>query len=343
MAITLQTIHSYLVHAGKHADDQPAIKGTAVPLAGKLFDMLNRVFDNAERECTHDITFDPSDDGKQANPCRDLVVTYAKKPTLPDGRELANRLQKVTTGKSGMGLLFLLSGKEGRERKIVLSRFPADSAILAEEGADGLTVEFLEKVFMKSATAYKAAVYRGTSTAGDFWDGRAIDKQINHELMAISNYWIKDFLASDFRATSAQGTKRLATVIISAIKKADDVTVKQELVAAAQLARGLKGKTTSINDFCKKFSLSTTATKLVADQCANDVVKRERFRFSETEFDRHIAIRSVELNNGAILMAPADEFENVFTHSVVDNTTGEQKFSTQGKVVDEKLRRTRGS
>lgn len=341
MSLKLQTIHSFLVHPGKHEENQPAIKGTNVPLAGKLFDMLNRVFDGAEQECSHDITFDPSDDGKQVNPCRDLVVAYLKKGTLPNGQRIAERLQQVTTGRSGLGLLFLMSGKTGSERKIVLSRFPADSGILAEEAADGLTVEFLEKVFMKSATSYKAAVYRGTSASGDFWDGRAIDKQINHELLAISNYWIKDFLASDFRATSAQGTKRLATVIIAATKKSDDVKVKQELVAAAQLARGLNGKTTSINEFCKKFSLSPAATTLVSEQCANDAVRNERFRFSEAEFEKHISIRSVELDSGAILMAPADQFDQVFTQDTINQTTGKQRFSTEGKVVDERLKRSR--
>lgn len=341
MALTLKTIHSYLVHAGKHEARQPAIKGTDVPLAGKLFDLLKRIFDGAERECTHDITFDPSHDGKQVNPCRDLVVEYLRKTTLRNGQLIAERLQQVTTGKSGLGLLFLLSGKHRRECKIVLSRFPADSAILAEEAADGLTVEFLEKVFMKSATAYKAAVYRGSSTSGEFWDGRAIDKQINHEVLAISNYWIKEFLASDFRATSAQGTKRLATVIIAATKTADDVKVKQELVAAAQLALGLKGKTISINDFCKKFALSSAAANLMSDQCQNDAMKTERFRFSDTEFEKHIAIRSVEMNTGAIMMAPADEFDKVFTHETINQATGEQRFSTQGNVVDERLKRSR--
>ena len=341
MAIELQTIHSFLVHPAKHKATQPPIKGTNVPSSGKLFDMLKKVFDGAERECTHDITFDPADDGKQINPCRDLVVDYLNTTTLANGQRIAARLQEVTSGKSGLGLLFLLSGKADRDRKIMLSRFPADNAILAEEAADGLTVEFLEKVFMKSATSYKAAVYCGTSTKGDFWDGRAIDKQINHELLAISNYWIKDFLASDFRATSAQGTKRMATVIIAATKNADGVTVKHELIAAAQLARGLKGKTTSINDFCKRFALSAAAKKAVTDQCPNDAVRTERFRFSITEFEKHIAIRSVELDSGAILMAPADEFDKVFTKDMVNKTTGEERYVTQGKVVDEKLKRSR--
>lgn len=303
--------------------------------------MLNRVFDGADEECTHDITFDSSDDGQQFNPCRDLVVRYLKKRTLSNGQRIAERLQQVTTSRSGLGLLFLMSGKSGREHKIVISRFPADSGILAEEADDGLTVEFLEKVFMKSATSYKAAVYRGESTSGDFWDGRAIDKQINHAQLVISNYWIKDFLASDFRATSAQGTKRLATVLIAATKKAGDVKVKQELVAAAHLARGLHGTTTSINDFCQRFALSPAARTLVSGQCPNAAVRCERFRFNDTEFQKHIAIRSIELDSGAILTAPADQFSNVFTQEIINHATGRQRFSTEGKVVDERLKRSK--
>ena len=195
--IQLTTIHSFLVHPDKH--NQPSqIRGAPVPNSGKLFELLRDVFDHSDRECSHDIAFDPSSDGTQQNECRDLVVGYLKQPTIDSGRTIAHRLQKVTTGKSGLGLLFLLSGQANSESKIVLSRFPADSAILAEETENSLSVEFLEKVFMRSATSYKAALYRGTSLDGDFWDGKAVDKQINSGILTISNYWIKEFLSSDF-------------------------------------------------------------------------------------------------------------------------------------------------
>ena len=51
---------------------------------------------------------------------------------------------------------------------------------------------------MKSATAYKAAVYTEKSLDSDFWKGRAVDKQINSSETSISNYWIREFLESDF-------------------------------------------------------------------------------------------------------------------------------------------------
>jgi hypothetical protein len=341
MAIQLKTIHSFLVHPEKHKDEQSQIRGAQVPTSGRLFEMLRDVFEKSDHECTYDITFDSALDGAQKNECRDLIVAYLKRSSIVTGRAIAQRLQTVTTGKSRLGLLFLLSGKTDGEHKIVLSRFPADSAILAEESADSLSVQFLEKVFMKSATAYKAAVYRGKSLAGDFWDGKAVDKQINHDIITISNYWIKEFLASDFRATSAGGTKRLAVALLVATKRSENPGVKQEIVAAARLASGLSNKTTSVKDFCAKFHLSDDAMNAIRQQMPNDTVFAERFRFSPTEFAKHIAIQSVELNNGAILMAPASEFDNVFQKEVLNKKTEDVRYSTEGRVVDQKLRRKR--
>jgi hypothetical protein len=77
--------------------------------------------------------------------------------TLVRGRRIAARLQNVTTHRSGLGLLFLITGTEGLESKIIISRFPADEGILAEANREALTVEFLERIFVKNARAYKAA------------------------------------------------------------------------------------------------------------------------------------------------------------------------------------------
>jgi hypothetical protein len=68
---------------------------------------------------------------------------------------IAERLALNTDQRSGLGLLFLIVGKEGKEHKIVLSRFPTDSAIYVDENPTALTVEFLERVLMKNKTSYK--------------------------------------------------------------------------------------------------------------------------------------------------------------------------------------------
>ena len=192
----IEHIHTYLVHPGKGSEEPPQIGGTVVALEGKLFDLLSDIYAKSDRECDIDISFNHSGEGKQQNPCRDLVVYYLRGPTVARGRHIAQRLERVTTHRSGLGLLFLIAGKEGREYKIIISRFPADSAILAEENRQALTVEFLERVFMKSATAYKAALYQHASFAAGFWVGKAVDKQINPGVVQLSNYWIAEFLDS---------------------------------------------------------------------------------------------------------------------------------------------------
>src|SRR5258708_4653039 len=95
LAMKIEKIHSYLVHAGKHLEDadQQLIKGTDIPLKGTMHDMLKDIFDQAPNECKHEIVFSPTN-GVQQNDCRDLVLKYVDKPTLRIGGLLAMELQK---------------------------------------------------------------------------------------------------------------------------------------------------------------------------------------------------------------------------------------------------------
>jgi hypothetical protein len=149
-SLSVQHIHAFLVHPGKGIQPKPMI-GTSVPLSGGTFDLLDGIYQKSDRECDVDITFRPTPDGKQQNDCRDLVINYVGGPTLPRGRVIAERLALNTDGRSGLGLLFLIVGKEGKEHKLVLSRFPTDSAIYVDENPSALTVEFLDRVFMKTS------------------------------------------------------------------------------------------------------------------------------------------------------------------------------------------------
>jgi hypothetical protein len=241
----LDSIHSFLVHPGRNLEEPPEISGTVVAQTGRLFDMLKKVFDNAEQECPHDVAFTPDENGQQHNECRDAILAYVKKSDIAHGRLLAKRLQAVTTHRSGLGLMFLMTGKQKGETKVVVSRFPADSGILAEEKERGLSVEFLERIFMKSATSYKAAVYMGKSTDHDFWKGKAGDKQINSAESYIASYWIRDFLHSDFLTPGEAGTRRFASAVREAMNRASDTDTKDEIASLCRLLPGMKGKVVS--------------------------------------------------------------------------------------------------
>lgn len=338
--MAVEHIHTYLVRPGKGSDAASVTGGATVPLSGKIFRMLESIYSRSDDDCDIEISFNPRDDGAQQNPCRDLILDYLGGPTLVRGRKIAERLQKVTDKRSGLGLLFLISGKEGPEHKIILSRFPTDTAILAEESAQSLTVEFLDRVFMKSASSYKAAAYHDTSLSSGFWLGRAIDRQINSRTVQVSNYWIADFLLSGFRLTPAAGTRRLCVALRNANAASTDVRVKSEIAAAVTLASRLAGRTTSITGFLEQSGLSDPAKAAVMKQVKAPDLAAERFRFDLTEFKAQIGFRSVQLSNGAMLSAEAGQFDSVFQREALDAAAQEFRYSTKGKVVGEKLRKT---
>lgn len=335
--MTVENIHTYLVHPGKGTDTAPQIGGTEVPLQGRLFDLLNGIYVKSSTECNIDISFNPSADGTQYNPCRQMVLHYLQQPSLPNGRQLADRLEKVTTHRSGLGLLFLIAGKEGTNHKLVVSRFPADIGILAEENQRDLTVAFLERVFMRNAATYKSALYEDISLSAGFWMGRAVDKQVNSSDVQISKYWIAEFLDSDFRTTSAAATRRLAVALREAARKSSDIQVKQDIAAAVTLADGLQGTALSILDFGSRFNLSDAAIQAISDEIRSPTLLQEQFQFDASEFTRQVAYRSVELDSGGLLTAPTADFENVFRKELIDDAEHRVRFSAEGKIINEKI------
>lgn len=336
----IQKIHSFLVHPAKNEEEQPEIKGTQVPLKGDLSGMLSRVFNRAPYECNIEIVFRPGRDGKPKNQVRDLVVRYVEKPTIVRGRALAARLQSVTTHRSRLGLFFLIKGEEKGQHHLVLSRFPADQGILATEKEKQLAVELLKQVFMKNALAYKSAWYCSDSLAKGFWDGKAVDKQITGP-REVSDYWIREFLASELRTTGPAGTKRLAVAVRQAIKEADELDVRRELVSAAGLLRGLDGQPVSAKQAIDQFALSQDATELIEQQFPRPDLMDEVFVFERGEFERQITYRAVELDNGGLLLAEDSRFGEVFAAEVINLAERRVRYVTEGRVVDERLRKTR--
>jgi len=331
-------IYSFLLQVGKGIEPQPSIRGTRIQLNGKLFEMLRDLFDRSDDECKTDIAFRPSEDGEQKNDCRDEIVELLSAPGMGKARRLAERLQAVTTNRSGLGLLFIIIGTDENTQKICISRFPADIGILAEEGDNGLNVEYLEKVFMRNAYAYKAVIYSSASPFSDLWDGKAIDKQTKVADRELSSYWIQEFLLSDFRTTSLQGTRRLANALKSALEQDISSKAKQEIVNVASLAQNLDGKVTSISDLADYFNLSHEAKGAIEEFTGQSMSRHDRFVLSADEFGNVLRFRSIELDTGVMLTARPEDFERHVERNPVGKDKRKMKFTTTGEVIDERLR-----
>ena len=332
------SVFSFLVHPSKNEEIQPEIGGTALPLSGNLFDMLSIVFNKAPNDCNIDIAFLPTPAGQQNNQRRNDIVTLLREPTLDNARVVARRLQIVTTRRSGLGLLFIVLGQDNGTHRAYISRFPADFGIVAEEQQSALRVELLERVFMKNASSYKAVVYDGDSFDSDFWIGKATDKQITNKSVAVSGYWIREFLCSDFKTTSATGTRRLALAIKRTMDSTDDLEIKEELCAAARLARSLNKQMISMDNFAERFALSDKTREALTATLSDPTLRFSQFQFSTEEFGKHVRYRSLQISNGALLTAPAGRFEECFTKERIAEDSEEYSFTTRGKVVNERLR-----
>jgi len=339
--IEIDTIHSFLIHPGKGAESPHDINGAAVPKSGKLFTMLQPIFDGAAEDCQHNIAFN-AQNGQQKNECRDALITYIKNRDINQGREIAKRLQAVTTHRSGLGLLFLITGEDKGEIKIVVSRFPADSGVLAEEKGKGLTVEFLERIFMKSAKSYKAALYSGKSFSKDFWRGQAADKQVNSAESVIADYWIREFLMSDFLTPGEAGTRRFAIAVRETMNRSTEPEVKQDIVAMQALMGKMPAQAgVSAKKLLDQFHVPEETQEQIKDRFRGAKSFEETFTFVPNEFAKFVHMRTTELDNGALLTAPTERFDQVFTREPVGTAPGLFRFSTQGRIIDQRFRKVK--
>ncbi len=334
----ISSIHSFLVHPARGEIPQPETKGAAVPLSGKLYNMLRDLYEGADRYRDVGIIFRPTADGRQWNPCRELLLAYVLSPGIKTSRSIAQRLQAATTRRSGLGLLFLVSGKEGKDRKLLVARFPADEGVIAEEAQRHLTLTFIERVFMKNAHSYKSASYRTSDLATGLWDGVAVDRQIEG-LRELSHYWIDAFLESELRSTPAAGTKRLANALRQATTKVASQAVRAELVAVSQLLSAANGRRLSPETVCTNMNLSEAAREALREAMPRTELFSEMFEFSSEEYSRHIQYRSVELDNGARLVADNSKFDDIFRTEQTVVAEGRVRYTTEGVVVNQKLRK----
>lgn len=124
-----------LVHPASSVRAGVQLNQVAVSSSGPLLDLLIDVFNRAESECDIDLVFRPDANRTQNNECRNMLMSFVRNPSLQTGHSIARRLESVTPPQAGLALLFLLHGSDSYgNHRLVVSRFPAESGILAQEG-----------------------------------------------------------------------------------------------------------------------------------------------------------------------------------------------------------------
>jgi hypothetical protein len=84
--------------------------------------------------------------------------------------------------------------------------------------------------------------------------------------------------------------------------------------------------------------LSVDAQAAVIARLPNPGLIGETFILDEDEFLENAPLAMVELDTGGIMLAPSDRFDATFERELLDKDSHKYKFSTVGRVVDERLR-----
>lgn len=333
-------IHSFLVKPTHNDTDNLPI-GTIVPLKGDLFELLKIIFEKSDTECKIEIVFSPSEDGSQQNDVRDLLIHFLSQSDDGSRHEdilkLALRLLESTNRVTGPGLLFVIGGFDKGQSKIMVSRFPADEGIMADDQDGKLTVEFVDKLFMKDRNSYKAVVFHKLSGSSKTRGGKAVDKQVNDIRNPSSQYWIEDFLSCQLSVTSQAGSERFASALRKVYNETKDLGTKELLAAAARTIQNFDGEKHTPTELLMKLNVPQHIVSAVQKHIGLHAMA-ETFQLNSSYFKSSFRFQSKLISNGVMITAEVDEFDKV----VEQKTVGEEtEFKTKGKVINSKVQLNR--
>ena len=302
-----------------------------------IFSKLQEITDKSERLCEITIKF-VSTGVKQENETRDMFITLLREKKLDNGLPIIEWLSKNTDKSSKCGLVFIVIGKNGEKDFVLIARYPSEEGIVLQQDDK---VEIIQDVFLKNSHRYKLAYFEDASLQNGFWKGIAIDKQLNEAASSklISDYWIKNFLRCELELTEIQGNKILGKALRKILN--DDSTTpddKEEINEIASAIRLNNGKSESISKFLDGKSISEKNKEKILNALPTRAVAEQVFTFNSEIFKGEYALKAMYLDNGAIVMAPTDSFDDVFSTEILNKATKEVTISTNGIVKKEAIK-----
>lgn len=335
----ISKVFCYLSPVAKGIDPFPEneIRFFEIKNTDQMWAKLEDVIKNIDKTCEIDIKF-ISDGTKQKNETRDEIITLLNENTLENGIPLIERLSRNTDKNCKIGLVFIVLGKNEKKDYILIARYPSEEGIVLKTTDQ---VEIVKDVFLKNSHRYKLAFFEDESLQGGFWKGKAIDKQINDSSNSklISDYWIKEFLKCELELTETQGNKLLGRALRKVLNDESTPELdKDEINSIASSAKLLNGKSKSINIFLKSLSISDENRNRIINALPSRAVAEQVFKFNSEIINGEYNLKAIYLNNGAIVMAPTDSFDKVFTMNRLDTETGEVNISTEGIVQKQTIR-----
>jgi hypothetical protein len=341
IAVELRKAFCYFSPIGKGSKDniREQIKCTEIKESHDVYIKLLQLLENVKKECDLNIIF-TSDGEKQNNSTRDMLLSIIETEEIDDGIPLVEWLSLNTDNKSKSGLVFIIIGSDNKDTFILIARFPAEEGMVINDSQKRIKVKVIDEVFLKNSHRYKMAFFEGESKKGDFWKGLAVDRQINDTAAAIreaSEYWIKNFLKCTLEMTSKRGSIMVAKSFRQILNSNLEDIDKQRIIEAAIGAKTLNGKKTSISKLITDLGIEDRIGKKIIERLPTRAAAEQVFHFDIQYFTGIFNLRVKYLNTGAVIIAPNDEFEDLFQpEKVAEN--GLTRYTTEGITTNETVK-----
>jgi hypothetical protein len=123
------------------------------------------------------------------------------------------------------------------------------------------------------------------------------------------------------------------------MNRSENPEVKKDITAFHRLAAGMPRKIVNAKGLLDQLQVPEETQEQIKERFPRAKLFAENFQFVPAEFLKHVALRTVELDNGGLLTAATERFDNVFTSETVDASKEVVRFTTQGKIVDQRFRK----
>jgi len=333
----IQKVFGFMAPVGKDKDDidDMTIRGSEILQNNRLFEILEDLFNKSDKECDIQIRF-IAQNLDQDNDIRNKIKAISENFKIENCIDLVKSLSKLTDKKIKDGLIFFIKGCNGGIAKTLIARFPSEIGITIKTDESTFAFEVIEDVFLKNSRKYKAVYYLSSD---DYWIGYAVDKQINEgagKIKEISDYWIKEFLKSELKLNSKRGSSLLAKAIRKTITETKKENVKYELVAITPTIKNINTRALTMNSFFDQLNLSEETKKEVLSKIENSNLFNVAFQFDSKEFEDNCNYLVTILDSGAVVMAPAADFDDIWQREFVAES-GKTKYSTEGIKIRTKV------
>jgi hypothetical protein len=297
----------------------------------KLFSLLGKIAESFVRSNKIEIIFQSKN---QHNVMRELFIRYLKddKKSI---QEIFRILADSTPIASGKALCFIFIYSFNDKQHLCIIRMPVTTeAASATINSGNLDINIAEDIYIKSAKSYKSVVFEYKNEDDFTWEGFAIDKQLSTKEDEVANYWIEKFLHSELSLKSVAGTRQLSQALKIAIKSACGTETKTQISSFFTFLLNHTGEKIVINDLFDKFGLPENTCKLF--KFGNNNILHTPFELNSGILNKEMPYKSVHLDNGAIISAETEAFDNCFFSEPVEH--GKNKYTTTGSITDIKYK-----